>query len=62
MNKTQIAQCVELVCQNGCREVRTTITRLESEQTVSQVDGLNAAERRQVLEELKAIMAVYDRT
>jgi len=61
MDKPQIAQCVELLCQSGCREVRTTINRMETNQTVSQVDALDDDERRQVLEELKAIMAVYDR-
>lgn len=61
MLKPQITQCVELLCESGCSEVRSTITRLETDQMVSQVEGLNAEERRQVLDELKSIMAVYDR-
>ncbi|HEY0635215.1 MAG TPA: hypothetical protein VGE00_07535 [Gammaproteobacteria bacterium] len=60
MDKPQVAQCVELLCQQGCSEVRAVITRLEANQTVAQVNGLDARERGQVLEELKAIMAVYD--
>ncbi len=60
MDKPQIAQCVELLCQQGCVEVRSTIARLEANQAVAQVSGFDAQERHLVLEELKAIMAVYD--
>lgn len=61
MDKPHIAQCVEQLCQCGCADVRITIALLEANQPVAQVEGLTAEERRQVLEELKAIMAVYDR-
>ncbi|HEY0721857.1 MAG TPA: hypothetical protein VGE50_11460 [Gammaproteobacteria bacterium] len=61
MDKPHIAQCVELLCEQGCSEVRSTIARLEANQTVAQVSGFSAQERSQVLDELKSIMAVYDR-
>lgn len=60
MDNPQIAQCVEQLCQCGCSDVRNTIARLEAGQVVAEVKGLTAEERRLVLEELKAIMAVYD--
>jgi hypothetical protein len=60
MPNPQIAQCIEQLCQCGCSDVRNTIARLEANQAVAQVEGLSVQERRQVLEELKAIMAVYD--
>ena len=56
-----IAQCVEQLCQCGCTDVRNTIALLETNQAVAQTEGLSAEERRLVLEELKSIMAVYDR-
>lgn len=61
MDKPQITQCIEQLCQCGCTDVRNTIALLEANQTVSQVEGLNAEERRLVLAELKAIMSIYDR-
>lgn len=60
MHNPQIAQCIERLCQSGCTDVRNTIARLEANQAVAHVEGLTAQERRQVLEELKSIMAVYD--
>jgi len=57
-----ISQCVETLCEYGCDAVRTTIADLEQGRTVSGMDGMDEEQRRQVLAELKAIMAVYDRT
>jgi len=56
-----INPCVEAVCRLGCDAVRATISALEAGQPVAQVQGLDAEQRRCVLEELRAIMAVYDR-
>ncbi|WP_127478450.1 hypothetical protein [Sulfurivermis fontis] len=55
------SQCIEALCQLGCDSVRNTIAALEAGQPVAQMDGLDAEQRRRVLTELKAIMAVYDR-
>lgn len=60
MDKSLVAQCVERLCEQGCSEVRATIARLEANPGAVQMEGLSADERRLVLEELKAIMAVYD--
>lgn len=56
-----ITRCVESLCELGCDSVRRTIAALEAGESVMQVDGLDAEQRRRVLAELKAIMAVYDR-
>lgn len=56
-----VTQCIEALCQCGCDAVRATITALETGQRVKQVEGLDEGQRRQVLVELKAIMAVYDK-
>ncbi len=53
-------RCVEAICQCGCEAVRAVIVALEAGEPVSQVEGLDTQERRQVLAELKAVMAVYD--
>lgn len=55
-----INECIEAMCRSGCAAVRATIQALEQGQDVAQVRGLPVEERRVVLEELKAIMAVYD--
>lgn len=52
--------CVEAICQCGCEAVRAVITALEAGEPVSQVQGLEPHEQRRVLDELKAVMAVYD--
>jgi hypothetical protein len=56
------SQCIEALCQLGCDSVRNTIAALEQGQPVAQMEGLDAEQRRRVLAELKAIMAVYDRS
>ena len=61
MHSDKIQQCVEALCQNGCRAVRATIEVLENGEGVPQVDGLTAEERNAVLTELKSIMSVYKR-
>lgn len=61
MDKSKIDQCVESLCLNGCAAVRATISALESGCEISQTEGMNNEERKAVLNELKAIMDVYDR-
>lgn len=56
----KVQQCVEALCQNGCGVVRATIRALEQGLTVAQTDAMAEHERAAVLQELKAIMAVYD--
>jgi hypothetical protein len=60
VNSEQVSQCIETLCQCGCDAVRATISAMESGAVVPQVETLSDDERRMVLEELKAVMAVYD--
>lgn len=60
MNSEQLSQCIEALCQCGCDAVRATITAMESGLVVPQVETFSEEERQKVLDELKAVMAVYD--
>ena len=52
---------MERLCLDGCRAVRNYIAQLEQAKPLSLFEGLNDTEKKQILEELKAIMSVYDR-
>lgn len=54
------SQCIDALCQCGCEAVRATITALEVGAVVPQVQDLTEEERTKVLNELRAIMSVYD--
>lgn len=56
-----VQACVEALCDNGCEAVRATIRALRDDLPVAQTEGLSEQQRRAVLDELIAIMAVYDR-
>ena len=58
----KIAACVEAICGKGCRAVRADILALENGQVLQETKGLDRENRRKVLKELKAIMAVYGDT
>lgn len=60
MSSEQVSQCIEVLCQCGCEAVRATITAMESGAVVPQVQTLSEEQRKMVLNELKAVMAVYD--
>ena len=60
MRQNQIETCIESLCERGCEEVRRVIGRLESGGDVPQTAPLSPAERAAVLDELRAIMSVYD--
>ena len=55
-----VQSTIESICGLGCDRVNEIIGALESGQSVEEVDGLDKTDRRWVLIELKAIMAVYD--
>jgi hypothetical protein len=59
MRRDKIEECVEILCNKGCRAVRKDIAALERGQPLPEVWQLDAEERRKVLAELQAIMAVY---
>ena len=60
MDRHLVEQCVENLCERGCREVWTIIEDLESGQSIPEVDGLSQREVEAVTKELRAVMAVYD--
>lgn len=52
---------VETICELGCEQVRQVIGALENGQTTPHLPLLEPQQQQDVLVELKAIMAVYDR-
>jgi hypothetical protein len=61
MDQAKINHCIETLCHRGCREVTRIIGVLERDEALTETDALDAEERGEVLRELRAIMAVYDR-
>jgi len=59
MNRQRIDHCIEVLCNDGCRQVWHHIRRLESGDTLPETESLTDQERQAVLAELKAVMAVY---
>ncbi len=59
MRNDKIGLCVEVICNQGCQSVRDDIARLEQGNKVPETEALSAEECKQVLVELKNIMAVY---
>lgn len=55
----KIEQCVEIICNKGCREVRADISRLEQGVELPETEGMTQDERLRVIQELKSIMSVY---
>lgn len=60
MNHRLVEQCVENLCQKGCRAVWSDIDALEAGDVLPETGGLSSTEVRAVLDELKAVMAVYE--
>jgi len=56
---TRVDDCVEQICEKGCRRVGEDIRALERGRVPPEARHLDAEERACVLLELKAIMAVY---
>lgn len=61
MNSSKVNQCVEALCKSGCEAVRATISSMELGMEIEQTHELDEQEASTVLNELKAIMAVYDK-
>jgi len=59
LNRRRVEQCVENLCQKGCRAVWSDIDALEAGSALPEVDGLDAREVAAVIAELKEVMAVY---
>lgn len=62
MAANPVDRCVEVMCKKGCKALWEDIEALQKGVTLPEVDLLSELERRQVLAELKAIMAVYGST
>lgn len=60
MNHRLVEQCVENLCQKGCRAVWSDIDALEAGDFLPETGGLSRTEVRAVIDELKAVMAVYE--
>jgi len=61
MDQAKVNHCIEVLCHKGCREVTRVIGVLERNEALAETAALDTAERGEVLRELRAIMAVYDR-
>lgn len=48
------------LCNQGCTVVRETIEQMEAGDAVPELASLKPSEQQRLLQELKAIMAVYD--
>lgn len=59
MNQQKIDQCVEVLCELGCRTVSALIRRMERGESLAETAHLDPDEQAAVLAELKSIMAVY---
>jgi len=57
-----VAARVEHICGQGCTRVNEIIDTLENGQDCQELEGVPSEHRKQVLAELKAIMAVYKAT
>lgn len=60
MNSNLVEEHVTQICELGCARVSEVIAILEQGKIAPETDSLPDAERTQVLNELKAIMAVYN--
>ncbi len=54
-----VESCIEALCRKGCRQVNQDIAAFEAGRPPPEARDLDAAQRRRVLAELKAVMAVY---
>lgn len=59
MDTSKITRCIETLCLKGCKEVAQIILALERNEPPDEVRELSEEERQAVLDELRAIMAVY---
>jgi hypothetical protein len=60
VNQPLIDQAIEALCAKGCRAVWADIDALEVGEDLPETAGLTEREVGYVVEELKAIMAVYE--
>lgn len=51
---------IDDICGHGCNHVNRIIETLQHEEVIEMMESLNSYERALVLNELKAIMTVYE--
>ncbi|TNF32618.1 MAG: hypothetical protein EP315_09360 [Gammaproteobacteria bacterium] len=61
MSHDNISQALEAICHLGCKEVNDIIESMKNGVCPQQASHLSALEKDLLLEELKNIMAVYER-
>jgi hypothetical protein len=59
LQKPLLETRLEAICEKGCRRVWGDIATLEQGGDLPETEDLTPAERAWLLEELKAVMAVY---
>jgi hypothetical protein len=62
LNQRRVEICVERLCHKGCRAVWSEIAALEAGERLPETRDLSEREVREVIRELKAVMAVYEGT
>ena len=60
MEHQKLTEYLEILCQSGCETVNATITAMENNQPTAITDELTPEEMQIVLQELKAIMSIYN--
>ncbi len=62
MSQSRIEDTVESICQRGCRYVNRLLADPQCRAACEDLDNLDPRDRRLVLDELRAVMAVYQST
>jgi hypothetical protein len=57
----QVEQAIDVICALGCELVQAYIAALRRGETRPEYAALDAGQRAQLLDELQAIMSVYER-
>jgi hypothetical protein len=61
MLKPELQTVVDQLCEDGCKQVSRYIREIQAGDYPNQMQKLNRQERDEIMTELQAIMAVYDR-
>ena len=61
MLRPELHKIIEQLCAAGCQTVNEHIASIEAGQVPREMQALNREDRQLVLNELKTIMAVYER-
>lgn len=59
MKSNSVDHAVEILCLKGCRALWADIDLMERGKVLSELQSLDAQQQKQVLMEIKSIMAVY---